>query len=462
MRIYNKIGIAFRQLIYILVISIFLVGCGSTNGFKAPLGNNTTQNQTNTNSANNKDIKGDLELQIFVGGYGDDFWNEAIEGFKKEFPNINIIKRMGANVNQEMAPRWMSGDPPDFAFVDGPEFLDDKVLRKGGMLLDLKDWFNTSKTLDGSALIKDNIYKGFMREYEGGEIYYAPYIFGTLGMWYNSKLFKDNNLQVPTNFDEFLSLAPILKTKNIALVNYPGQYPTYLYQGFVRENLALLGGQKIFNDIDELKPGVFVSDPFYKSMYKLEVLAKTDNAFLEGTLEVNHIQAQTDWLQGKSAFIPNGMWLENEMRVSIPADFEMKFIPSLIQDKGQRYAICAYSHNLCIPQKAKNPQAAKEWLAFLYREKNLSRFTEITGIPTAYKMDLSESNVSDRGINVQKWIADPNIIIIYDEKSLDNRIGKILDDSINDVVAGRINAREACERIQQEADKVLAEKNKNR
>ena len=458
MRIYSRLGIVFRQIIYMLAISIFLVSCSSTNGLKAPSENNTSQ--ISTNDIHNKELTGDLEIQIFVGGYGDEFWNEAIDGFKKEYPNVNVIKQMGPNINLEMAPRWMSGDPPDFAFVDGPEFLDDKVLRKNGMLLDLKEWFNTSKTLDGSALIKDNIYKGFMHEYDDGEMYYAPYIFGTLGMWYNSKLFKDNNLQVPTNFEELLRLAPMLKTKNIALMNYPGLFPTYLYQGFVRENLALLSGQQIFTDIEELKPGVFVSEAFYESMYKLEILSKTDNAFLSGTLEVNHIKSQEDWLQGKAAFIPNGMWLENEMKGSIPSDFEMTYIPSLIQDKGQKYVICAYSHDLCIPQKAKNPEAAKAWLAFLYREKNLSRFTELVGVPTAYKMDLSESNVSEIAKNVQKWIADPNSLIIYDEKSMDERVENTICNAINGVVVGKINAREACEMVQKEADKVWAEKNK--
>lgn len=448
----------FRLIVYILVLSIPLAGC---SWFDDPNSSShkTNKIQTTTNNDEKKEIKGDLELQIFVGGFGDKFWNEAIEGFKKEYPDVNIIKRMGAEINSEMEPRWMSGDPPDFAFVDGRDFIDDKILRDNNMLLDLKEWFNTTKTSDGSAFIKDNIYKSLIREYKEGSIYYAPYIFGTLGMWYNSNLFKENNLQVPTNFEELLSLAPILKTKNIALMNYPGLYPIYLYQGFIRENLANIGGQQIFNDIANLKPGVFVSDIFYQSMYKLEIVSKTENAILEGTLNVDHITSQKDWLQGKSAFIPNGMWLENEMKSSIPADFDMVYIPSLIQDPGQKYVICAYSHNLCLSRKGKNPEAAKAWLSYLYREKTLGRFTELIGIPTAYKMDLSDSNVSDRAKNVQKWFADPNSIIIYDEIAVDKNIEKILNDSINNIVAGKINAKEACERIQKEADKVVVEKN---
>lgn len=456
MRIYGGMRIFSKYIIYILAISISLVGCGSYNGLNALPGNNNVITQINTN-IQNKELKGELELQIFIGGYGDKFWNEAMNEFQKEYPKVNVIKQMGQTINVKMTPRWMSGNPPDFAYVDGPEFPQDELVN-AGMLMDLKEWFNTSKTLDGSTLIKDNLYKGFIRENDG-KIYFAPYIFGTLGLWYNAKLFKENKLKIPTNFEEFLSLAPILKTKNIALMNYPGKFPGYLFQGFIRANMALLEGQQILDDIDTLKPGVFVSEAFYKSMYKLEVVSKTDNAILNGTLALNHIQSQVEWLNGKAAFIPNGLWLENEMSGSIPPDFEMAYIPSLIQDKGQKYVICAYTNRLCLASQGKNPEAAKAWLAFLYRENIMRRFTEITGIPMAYKMDLSDSNVSEKVKNVQKWIADPNISFVY-EKNLDERVNKVLNTAINDVVAGKINAREACERIQKEADKVLAEKSK--
>ncbi|NAP00257.1 sugar ABC transporter substrate-binding protein, partial [Halomonas sp. MG34] len=36
-------------------------------------------------------ISGDLELQYFVGGYGDSWWKEVIAGFKEEYPDVNVI-----------------------------------------------------------------------------------------------------------------------------------------------------------------------------------------------------------------------------------------------------------------------------------------------------------------------------------------------------------------------------------
>lgn len=433
-----------------------LSACSPIIGQRASSNQNSITEEILTNTSQDKELKGDLELQIFVGGFGDKFWNEAIDAFKKENPKVNIIKSMGATINVEMTPRWLSGDPPDFAFVDGPVFPDNEFTRKG-LFTDLKSWFDTSKTVDGSALIKDNIYKGFIDE-DNGKIYFAPYIFGTLGMWYNAKLFRDNGIKVPTNFEEFISIASELKTKNISLMNYPGQFPNYLYLGFLRQNLALEGGQQMLMDISELKPGVFVSEPFYKSMHKIEILSKTDNAILKSSLTLDNIKSQTEWLQGKSAFIPNGLWLENEMRNDIPSDFEMTFVPSLIQDKGQKYVICAYTHNLCLAREGKNPEAAKAWLAFLYREDVLKKFTEITGVPTAYKMDLSDANVSEKVKNVQKWIADPDVAFVYDKEVLSD-VSTAMYNALNDIITGKTNARTACEGIQKVADKISEIKN---
>jgi len=438
---------------YFFVIPIFLTGC-INNFLDNNTANDTGINEEYTNNVNNSVVlEGDLELQIFVGGYGAECWNQAIEAFKKENPKLNIIKKMGPNINIEMRPRWFSGDPPDFAFVDGAMFPDSELI-SNGLLKDLKDWFENARTSDGTGYIKDNIYEGFIN-YVDGKMYLTPYLFGTLGMWYNAKLFRDNGLQVPTNFEEFLALAPVLKEKNIALMNYPGKYPNYLYLGFFRQNLVHEGGQQIYEDIAALKPGVFVSEPFYNTMYKIELLSKTENSVLQSSLQLDHIESQKEWLQGKSAFIPNGLWLENEMRNDIPDDFEMAFIPSLIQDKGKKYVICAYAHNLCLARDGKNPEAAEAWLNFLYREEILEMFTKITGVPTAYKMDLSDANVSEKVKNVQKWIADPGVTFVYTEEKL-NTVTETIYNTLNRVITGEMNARQACELIQQVADKEAA------
>ena len=57
---------------------------------------------------------GELELQIFSGGYGSEIWERAIAGFQEENPDLVITANIDPNVNEQMLTRWMQDDPPDF------------------------------------------------------------------------------------------------------------------------------------------------------------------------------------------------------------------------------------------------------------------------------------------------------------------------------------------------------------
>jgi len=430
-----------------VILLLLLSGCNDSMNNGPKNSNNDIQNKT----AGSRQLAGDLELQIFVGGYGDEFWKKAIDIFKKENPEVNVIAHMGANVNTLLRARWMSNNPPDFVYYDGPGFDYTQYVSEG-KIMDLKEWFDTAKTVDGVGLIKDNIYKGFLKE-ENGKIYSAPYIFTALGMWYNAKFFRDNHIAVPSNFDEFLEVSSELKKLNAALMVHPGMWPSYLIGGFLRQELALEGGEQIFNDINLFKQDVFVSSTFIRAMSKLEILSKTDNGILQNSVYLDHIGAQLAWLDGKAAFIPNGLWLEREMEKEIPDGFELSFIPSVIQDKSQKYIFCSYSTNVCLSSMGKNPENAKAWLAFLYREDILKEFTRTVGIPTAYQMDLSDFHISDTISSVQKWVADPNVIF-FPVPAIKQQIEQIIGKGMTDVLNGKINSLEACSQIQKEVNRI--------
>ena len=107
---------------------------------------------------------------------------DRIEGFQKKYPNVNVIKQMGAQINEQLKTRWISGDAPDIVYVDGPEMP--QVLPQliaDGKIMDLSSFFETA-TDDKGDLIKDKLIGGVLLE-QDGKIYQAPYIFNTWGMW---------------------------------------------------------------------------------------------------------------------------------------------------------------------------------------------------------------------------------------------------------------------------------------
>jgi N-acetylglucosamine transport system substrate-binding protein len=400
-------------------------------------------------------LTGSFEVQLFIGGYGDTWWKEMVAGFQKENPNLKMTVNMGPNVNNQMQSRWLSDDPPDFAFADGAGFAAGQFM-EDGKLLDLTDYFNTAKTQDGKSLIKDNLAGGMLVKWKDGKLYTAPFVFGSLGMFYDAKLLRDLKLKVPTSFTEFLKLAPALKAKGIALMDYPGIYPVYLYLGLIQPLYAIEGSQQFFDDIEAMKPGTFTSPLFVKGFKKLEALAKTDNGVMQGTVALNHTQSQMEFLNHKAAFIPNGLWIENEMKKDVPDGFEMTFIPSLIQEPGQKYGICPYSAGNVIAANAKNPGAAKAFLSFIYRPANMARFTETTGTPTAYKVDLGKSTASPFAKSAVKWLSDKNVVAVTG-KSPGAATGQVMNDCINSIVMGKMSAEEACAQIEAAAQKEAAE-----
>ncbi|RED57066.1 extracellular solute-binding protein [Cohnella phaseoli] len=449
----------------ILVASLVFSACGksaSNNGGGASLSGSSAQPsasaaQPSASSASaDVDVKGDFELQIFVGGYGDAWWKEAIEGFKKKYPEVNVIANMGPKINEQMKTRWIDDNPPDFLYFDGPD-IPMEQLKTDGKIMDLSGWFDEALAEDGQSLIQDHFVKGMLTPDKNGKIYVAPYIFSTMGMFYDDKLLGDNQISPPQNFDELLAIGEKLKSQNVALLDYPGIYPVYLFNGLITPALAAEGGQELWTKVMNAEPGVFKSEPFIKVMKKLEVL-RDQGLILKGTTALNHTQSQMEWLNRKAAFIPNGLWLEGEMKKDIPTDFQMKFIPSVLQDAGQKMATAPSAVGFAIPAKAKNPKAAMAWLSYLYQEDVVKRFIELTNVPTIYNVDVNDMNVSEMTKSVMKWIADPNIVIVSTNFDWEPAGQQAVYDSLNSLVLGKINAEQYGERVEQAFEKARSEK----
>jgi len=402
-------------------------------------------------------LKGDFEVQIFVGGYGDTWWKEMLAGFKKENPELNIIENMGPKVNEQMKTRWVSDNPPDFVYCDGAEGVSTQFALDG-KLLDLKDFFNNTKAADGKPL-REHLIDGIIQQINGGE-YFAPYIFSAMALFYDDKLLKDNGIPVPQNFDELLAAGETLKSKGIALINYPGIYPQYLTEGFVYPAIVAEGGQQLLEDAMTGKPGVYLSQPFKNVINKVATLAQKGYV-LKGTTALNHTQAQMEWLNRKAAFIPNGLWLENEMKKDIPEDFVMQYNAAAIRSPGQKVSLLGSGVNNAIAANAKNKEAALAFMEYIYREENVKRFVEIVGAPTCYTIDTTGINIeSDMVKSCLKVLADKdNIQIVSTTVTWIPEIKKMMDDQINSIVLGDMTVDQYCENLEKEAARVLAQSN---
>jgi len=390
----------------LLIMILFIVAaCGSNNGSaeaKEPAASDTPS------SAETTGLKGDFEIQYFVGGYGDAWWMDVIDQFQKQNPDLKIKQSSGPKINEQMKPRWIQGNPPDLIYIDGAG-SNPRQMVEDDQLLDLSDWIHEASNVDGEKIIDVMIASP---EQYGGKTYNIPLVFGSYGTFYDAALFEKNGWVVPTDFDSFLAVGEKIKAAGISPYIHTGVYPDYILGGFVYPAIISANGDngQILKDMGDMKEGIFKSEPVLKALRQLSEISAKD-LIDKGAPALNHTDSQMQFLQHKAAMIPNGLWLESEMKNDAPPEFKYGFVPSITQAKGGKFVALPYTSTMAIAKKAKNPEAAKAFIEFIFTKKASLNWAEKTGALMNVKVDLESSNAGETAKNAMKYYNSDNTIV---------------------------------------------------
>nr|WP_067730816.1 ABC transporter substrate-binding protein [Oceanobacillus damuensis] len=411
-----------------------------------------TETSSTPSTDANGEISGDLEIQYFVGGYGDSWWKEVIADFKEAYPDVNVIEHAGPNINDEMRSRWISNDPPDVVYIDGAGSSETQMV-EDGQLMDLTEWVEGIELEGGDKLVDSFIVQPGKFD---GQIYSLPLVFDTWGTWYDRALFEENGYEVPTDFESFISSMEEIKAgENIDPLVTSGQHPYYFLRGMLYPAFSAAGGEELLADLITGAEGAWTSDTTLEVMKKVERLQQ-EGMFDSGLGALNHTQSQMNFLLHENAFIPVGFWLPNEMANDIPEGFDFGFIPSPMQDPGEPFAIVPDLRPLAIAENAENPDAAKAFVEFAFTREYAMSFSEHTGaIMNITEVDLTENeNVPSYLTEANAMINDPEQVQIYEKPhpmsaDLETPIGNAL----MSLMLGNMTAEEFVE----EAEKAAAD-----
>lgn len=397
-----------------------LAGCGSNgngnNGgaTEAPSTNATEEPSTNATeepSAGSSETKltGDFEIQYFVGGYGDKWWKKVIADFAAANPELNIKESAGPKINEQNKPRWIGGNPPDFVYIDGPN-LNDRQMVEDGQLEDLTDWLKDAKNIDGDKILDALAQQP--QQYDG-KIYNIPLVLNSWGIFWDKALFKEKGYAEPADFQSFLEVSEKIKGDGITPYIHTGKYPYYingsiLYPAIVSNNND---DYTILQDMAANKIEAYQSPAVLAALNQIAEMR--DKGLIDkAAIQINHTDSQMMFLQHKDAFISNGLWLPNEMAKDVPAGFEFGFIPSLTQKPGGKVVANTSTATVAIAKNAKNKEAAKAFLQFVFSKAQASQWAELSGAPSNIKGDISSSNAPSFVKDAAKYLTDANTVVI--------------------------------------------------
>lgn len=400
--------------IAVILAAVSLAGCGSSNNEESSnLSSNATPaaESTSAPAAGNEPVKltGDFEIQYFVGGYGDKWWKKVIADFQAANPDLNVKESAGPKINDQNKPRWIGGNPPDFVYIDGAG-LNDRQMVEDGLLEDLTDWLKDAKNVDGD-LITDILAQP-AQQFDG-KTYNIPLVLNSWGVFWNKSLFQEKGWTEPTDFQSFLDVSDKIKADGITPFIHTGKYPYYINGSILFPAIVSANNDDftILQDMAANKVEAFESPAVLAALNK--IVALRDKGFIDkASIQINHTDSQMLFLQNKDAFIPNGLWLPNEMSKDVPEGFDFGFIPSVTQEAGGKVVANTSTATVAIAKNGKNKEAAKAFLQFIFSKEQASQWAELSGAPSNIKGDISASNAPNFVKDAAKYLTDPNTIVI--------------------------------------------------
>ena len=393
---------------------------------------------------------------FFSGGFGHDYIQFAADLFAKVHPGSEVTVEPIQGVGEKLRPRFVGGNPPDVIDNSGAGNMDFGALVSEGQLLDLAPLMNAASLDTPGKTVAETL---FPKSQDGGVVdgkqYALNIAYSVAGVWYSSTLFQDKGWTYPATWPDMMNLCETIKASGIAPWTYQGKYPGYMIFGLLAGLIYKKGGVQAMVDIDNLVDGAWGDSAVVDSLKEMYMLAE-NGYILEGTEGLNHTESQAEWLKGTAAFIPCGIWLENEMKDMIPDGFDMV----IDQSPGEGDACRAEGGEpFIVPSKAKNTVAGMEYLRCLISKESSKYFavnvsammpviggtegvTISTGMQSAVAMVEKCGDNVFPGMRYGGWYSD---------------LSKEASAKMGDLLTMRITPDEFAEAVQAMADKVKAD-----
>jgi raffinose/stachyose/melibiose transport system substrate-binding protein len=231
---------------------------------------------------------------------------------------VNIIKNMTSKFNADnpynvefkfetyeneqyktkLATVMAANSAPDVFFTWSAGYL--KPFVEGGKVYEI-----------GQLLNADSDWKGRFNEgvfgpvTYNGKIYAAPHGQTVAVMYYNTRLFKENKIAVPTTFNELKNACKVFKEKGIIPISVPVK-DAWIAGQFLQQLANGVGGMDLFNGtVGKTKAW---NDPSYVKAAKLLNELVAMKAFQDGYLGMTYDQGRDLFTQEKAAMFYMGSW----------------------------------------------------------------------------------------------------------------------------------------------------------
>ena len=375
--------------------------------------------------------------------------DDILNLYHQLYPNVEIVDAAVAGGGGDQAKavlktRMQSNDPPDtFQVHAGPELIDGYV--KAGKMDPVTSIYKDMNMTDAfpKQLLDLVTYNG--------EIYSVPSnIHRGNVLFYNKKIFTDNNLQAPTTWDDFFKVSDALKAKGIAPLAVGGKN-TWAVTMLFEDLLLAKGGPDKFKNLMSGK--AMWTDPDVVS-------ALTDLAKIFQSGYVNQDYAAVEWdaatgevIKGTAAMTIMGDWAKGYLQANDPnwaTNFGWEPSP------GTKGIFKVVSDSFGMPKGAKDADNVKNFLKVLGSKTGQVTFNLRKGsIPARTDVDTSQFDVYMKDAAADFKSATALVGSAPHGSATNDAFAAALNEAINTFIGNPQDPTGAAQQLLQQAQELL-------
>lgn len=295
---------------------------------------------------------------MFVGGTADKALIDIAEHVTEEFNEnneFNVEFELETYENEQyktrLASLMTSNSQPDVFFTWSSGYLEPFV--RGGKVLEMTPY------LEADAEWNDRFQEGVFGPVTiDDKIYAVPHGQAVGVMFYNTKIFEENDLEVPTTYDEFVDVVTTLKNAGVTPISVPGQ-DAWIPGQFLQQIGNSVGGIELFD-------GIVAGEQPWNGPASLEAASLLNDleamgAFPPGYLGMTNDEGRNNFTAEDSAMYYMGSWdmaVLSEEGLPIEGNVGVFNIPA--QDPGSEENVAVGDVDLAyaVSSEAKDTDAA--------------------------------------------------------------------------------------------------------
>lgn len=241
----------------------------------------------------------------------------------------------------------------------------------------------------------------------------------------------------------------------MAPFTFQGLYPSYPMQMIFYPMVVENGGIEALNNIANLEPGAWKQEAVIEALRDFKDYC--NKYLMKGTLALSHTEAQMEFINHRAAMIPCGTYLENEMKGYWPDNFELSYVPSLVNKyTNNKYVVWSTSPR-AVPKNAKNIPMAMEFMKLMYRDDVRILAGEVAnGVYPIYNSSEGfEDKLPPSIVKANKMVEQDNVIVIsYEFERWYKPLYKKAQDSFAALIVGDYTVEKFVEEVETEAERI--------